>query len=201
MQVIDCQQGTDEWYRARMGIPTASMFAAVMAKRGPRGGIAKTRTTYMHKLAGEIITGEPMDNYSNAHMDRGKANESEARDLYAFVQDTEPVEIGFVVNGNCGASPDSFVSMAGLLEVKDCLPHIQIARLLDASLPPEHKPQVQGQLMVTEREWCDFMSHSRGMPPLIVRVPRDEEYIQQIRASVDQFVAELARLVEWIKVM
>ena len=201
MQVIDCQQGTDEWYRARMGIPTASMFAAVMAKRGPRGGLAKTRTTYMHKLAGEICTGEAMESYSNPNMDRGKERESEARDLYAFLREVEPVQVGFILNGNCGCSPDGLVGDDGMVEIKDALPHIQIARLLDGCLPSEHKAQCQGQLLVAERQWVDFISHSRGLPPLIVRVERDEEYIRTIRDDVAQFVAELARLVEWIKVM
>ena len=83
----DIEQGTPEWLEMRKGLPTASMFKEVMAKKGPRGGIPKGRQTYMYKLAGEIISGEPMDNYTNFNMDRGSENESEARDLYAFLRD------------------------------------------------------------------------------------------------------------------
>ena len=155
----------------------------------------------MYKLAGEIISGEPMDNYVNANMDRGSERESEARDLYAFLRDVEPVQVGFIRNGNCGASPDALVADDGMVEIKDALAHIQIARLLNGELPPEHKAQCQGQLMVSQRQWVDFMSHSRGLPPLIVRVERDEAYIAGLKIDVEEFVGELDALVAKIRSM
>ena len=72
MQILTCDQGSEEWFAARMGIPTASQFATVMAK-GRSGGDSKTRATYMRKLAGEVLTGKPMDSFCNAHTDRGHA--------------------------------------------------------------------------------------------------------------------------------
>jgi hypothetical protein len=83
LQIIDCEQGSVDWYAARLGVPTASRFATVMAK-GKQGGESLTRKEYLLKLAGEIVTGEPMDNYVSPHMERGKVLEDEARDLYAF---------------------------------------------------------------------------------------------------------------------
>ena len=197
----DIEQGTPEWLEIRKGLPTASMFKEVMAKKGPRGGIPKGRQTYMYKLAGEIISGEPMDNYVNANMDRGSERESEGRDLYAFLRDVEPVQVGFIRNGNCGASPDALVADDGMVEIKDALAHIQIARLLNGELPPEHKAQCQGQLMVSQRQWVDFMSHSRGLPPLIIRVERDEAYIAGLKIDVEKFVGELDALVAKIRSM
>jgi hypothetical protein len=85
-----------------------------------------------------------------------------------------------------------------MLEVKDALAHIQIARLLKGELPSEHKAQCQGQLMVAEREWLDFMSHCRGIAPLIIRVERDEKYIAGLRIDVNDFVDELDALVKKI---
>lgn len=199
MEVFDIQQGTPEWLAVRAGLPTSSKFADVIAKKGPRGGIPKGRQTYMYKLAGEIITGDPMDTYTNAHMDRGSEREAESRNLYAFLRDVEVCEVGFIKNGNCGASPDGLVGDSGMWENKDALAHIQIERLLKNELPSEHKAQCQGQLMVAEREWVDFMSHCRGLPPLIVRVYRDEDYITELRAGVDMFVDELNELVEKIR--
>lgn len=200
MQVFDeLEQNTPEWLQVRAGIPTASCFHEVCMKPGPRGGLPKGRITYMRKLAGEIITGRPMDNYVSRDMERGKENEAEARALYAMLHDVEPKQIGFVKNGNCGASPDSLVGNDGLLEIKDAAPHIQIERLLDGRVPNEHKAQVQGQLMVSQRNWCDFMSHCRGMPPLIVRVERDEAFIAALRVDINEFVDELNELVEHIR--
>lgn len=202
----DIEQNSDEWLALRAGVPTSSEFAKIMAKPGPRGG-TKTpemlgRKRLLWRLAGEIMTGEPEETYRGPAMERGKANEAEARDLYALLNDVEPEQVGFIRNGNCGCSPDSLLNDDGLLEIKDAKPSIQIERLLEGNkLPPEHKAQVQGQLLVSERAWCDFMSHSRGMPPLIVRVERDEEYIAELRAAVDKFVAELEQLVKWLRAM
>lgn len=196
MEIISCEQGTPEWFAARAGIPTASMFATVMAK-----GEGKTRTTYMHKLAGEIITGEPMESYSNAHMERGKEMEAEARDTYAFVHSVKPEQVGFIRSGDKGCSPDSLIGDVGMCEVKTKLPHLQIEVLLRGGCPPEHKAQCQGNLWVAEREWIDFVSYWPKMPLHVARVTRDEEYITALSEAVSAFNAELADLVSRIRAM
>ena len=80
-----------------------------------------------------------------------------------------------------------------MLEIKDAIPHIQLARLENGTLPPEHRWQVIGQLLVTERDWVDFMSHSRGIKPFIIRVHRKDvqDELQQLREGIDKFCAEL----------
>lgn len=197
----DVEQGSDAWRKLRAGLPTASEFSDVVAKVGPKGGIPKGRQKLLWRLAGEILTGEPEDTYQNADMQRGKDREQEARDWYAFDQDCEPKQVAFIRNGNCGCSPDSVIGEAGLLEIKDAKPSIQIERLIAGTLPSEHRAQCQGQLMVSGRQWVDFLSHSRGLPPLLIRVARDEEYITELRAGVDRFVAELEVLVKWLRAM
>ena len=151
MQIIDCEQGSPEWFAARAGIPTASQFATVMAS-GRGGAESKTRRTYMLKLAGEIITGDPMDSFSNAHTERGHEMEPEARNFYAFRHDVDPQLIGFIRNGNAGASPDSLIGENGLLEIKTKLPHLLIDVTLRGEFPTDHKAQCQGQLWIAERE-------------------------------------------------
>lgn len=198
MIVLDCEQGSSEWFAARLGIPTASMFATVMAS-GRGGGESKTRKTYMNKLAGERITGEPAEAYTNHHMERGQIMEAEARDLYAFMRDVDPVKVGFVRTDIAGASPDSLIGDNGLLEIKTKLPHLHIDCLIANRLPPDHVAQVQGQLLVCEREWCDFVSYWPKMPPLIVRVERDEKYIDKLASEVLQFADELDELEQTIR--
>jgi hypothetical protein len=199
MDIIDCEQGTEEWFKARMGIPTASEFSTILAK-GKDGGKSVGRATYMMKLAGEILTGEPMEAYSNVHMERGKLLEDEARDGYAFMRNVDPTRVGFVRNGNRGCSPDSLIGDNGGLEIKTALPHIQIDRLIKGTLPAEHRAQVQGNIWLCEREWWDFVSYcSPRLPLLIVRVPRDDGYIANLAGAVDQFNAELAATVERIR--
>ncbi|AXV15079.1 exonuclease [Neorhizobium sp. SOG26] len=194
MQVFIFEQGEDEWFQARLGIPTASKFATVMAK-----GEGKTRSEYMRKLAGEIITGEVAEGFTNGHMERGKVMEDEARETYAFIESAEIVRVGFIRNGNKGASPDSLVGTNGGLEIKTALPHIQIDRLERNRLPPEHVAQVQGNLWLSEREWWDFVSYWPRLPMLTVRVYRDEDYIKNMAGEIDRFNDELAALVERIR--
>jgi len=198
MQIINCEQGTEEWYRARAGMPTASEFATVMAS-GRGGGESKTRRTYMLTLAGEILTGEPAESYSNAHMERGKMMEEEARDWYAFQHNVEPERVGFIVNGPKGCSPDSLIGTEGMLEIKTALPHILIEKLLKGEFSPEHKAQCQGALWVAEREWIDLETYWPRLPPLVVRAQRDELYIAAMAKAVDEFNEELAELVEQVR--
>lgn len=200
MEIFDCAQGSPEWFAARAGIPTASEFHTVMAK-GKDGGDSKTRKTYMLKLAGEILTGEPMDSYSNGHMERGKEQEPDARNLYAFMHDCEPQVVGFIRNGAKGASPDSLIGADGGLEIKTALPHIQVERLLANICPSEHRAQVQGNIWIAEREWWDFASFCPKLPLFTIRVHRDDEYIAKLSAAVDQFNDELAEAIERIRRM
>lgn len=193
-EIINCEQGTPEWHQARCGIPTASEFATILAKGRGGKGESKTRRTYMLKLIGERMTGAPAENYTNHHMDRGHAMEDDARQEYAFMTDNVPELVGFIRNGDVGASPDSLVGNDGLTEIKSKLPHLQLEVLLADVLPPEHKAQVQGQLWVAEREWCDFVSYWPGLPLFIKRVYREESYIQALQVEVRRFLDELASL-------
>lgn len=194
----DIEQGTEAWLRLRAGIPTASAFSAILAS-GRGGGESKTRQTLLYKLAGERLTGEPAENYTNGYMDRGHAMEDEARQHYAFVRDCEPKRVGFIRNGVCGCSPDALVSDAGMLEIKTASPHILIPLLLKGEAPPEHKAQLQGNLMVAEREWIDLIVYYSKMKPLIIRTYRDEGYISELRNAVDLFDLELRKLCERLK--
>lgn len=194
VEIIDCDQGSPEWYAARLGIPTASRFADILAK-----GDGRMRSRYLRDLAGEILTGELADSYSNAHMERGHQMEDDARSLYAFIMDQEPVQVGFVRDGRKGASPDSLIGEDGGLEIKTALPAIQIERLQRGTLPPEHRAQVQGAIWVTGRRWWHFVSYWPKLPPLIVRVERDEEYIAHLAKAVEAFNSELDALVDSIR--
>jgi hypothetical protein len=174
------------------------MFGTVMAS-GRGGGESVTRKTYMMKLAGEIITGDPMENYSNGHMERGKEMEDEARSLYAFMTGADPQRVGFVRNGPKGCSPDSLLGSDGVLEVKTKLAHLTIECLLRDDFPPEHKAQCQGALWVSERDWVDIAVYWPKLPLFTKRAYRDTEYITKLAGAVDQFNDELAHMVERIK--
>jgi hypothetical protein len=195
----DIEQGSDRWFGVRMGIPTASSFHTVLAK-GKEGGRSITRDDYMRKLAGEILTEEPApEGYSNGFMDRGKLLEPDARAMFAFIHDVEPEIVGFVRNGRKGASPDSLIGTDGGLEIKTAIPAVQVGRLQGNRVPPEYVAQVQGSLWVSERDHWWFMSYCPKLPPLILRVGRDDTYIAKLSAAVDAFNDELDSLVNSIR--
>lgn len=195
IEIYRGDQGTEEWKRIRSGIPTASEFATVLAK-GRGGGESKTRRTYLLKLAGERLTGEPAESYSNGHMERGKAIEAEARDAYAFMRDADYEQVGFIRNGNAGCSPDGLIGDDGMVEIKTKLPHLQLEVLLANELPAEHVAQCQGALWIAEREWLDFVSYWPRLPLFTVRVQRDEAYIARLKIEVADFNSELDAIIK-----
>lgn len=198
IEVFDCEQNSPEWFELRRGLITASEFHTVMAQ-GRGGGDAKTRREYMLKLMGERLTGDPMYRYRNDHMDRGHEQEAEARDMYVFLTDLEPKAVGFIKNGDVGCSPDSLVGDDGILEIKTKLAHLQLDILLGETVPSSHMAQIQGQLWVAERQWCDFVAYCPRLPLFTKRVYRDERYIEGIKKSVDLFEREMATLLEKIQ--
>lgn len=198
MEIVNCPQGTPDWYQARCGLPTASEFATILAK-GKSGAESKTRRSYLLRLAGELLTGEPADTFSNYHMERGKALEDEARALYTFMADAELQQVGFIRNAGKGCSPDALVGSDGALEIKTKLPALLLDLILRDEFPPDHKAQTQGVLWVGEREWIDLFCYWPNLPPFIKRAHRDEAYIAELATAVDQFNHELANVVETIR--
>jgi hypothetical protein len=193
IEVFNCDQGSPEWIACRLGIPTASKFATILAK-GKDGGASKTRREYLFKLLGERVTGEQMYSYQNDHMERGKDMEDEARRLYAFREDVEPERVGFIRNHGAGCSPDSLIGNDGMVEIKTKLAHIQVELLVTGNMPSEHTAQLQGQLWIAEREWVDFVSYWPKTPPFIKRIYRDEPYITALAKAVEVFLSELATM-------
>jgi hypothetical protein len=195
LTIYDCAQGSPEWFDCRKGIPTASEFSTVLAK-GRGGGESLTRRKYLLTLAAQLLTGDIVQAWEgNEHTERGKAMEDEARQFYAFQRDADPALVGFMRRGRAGCSPDSLIGENGLLEIKTKLPHLHLDVLDKGELPSEHVAQVQGQLWISGRDWCDFVSYWPKLPVFIKRVPRDELYIASLAQAVADFNGELDAIV------
>ena len=199
----DCEQGCEDWFAARLGIPTASMFKTVMAS-GKDGGESKTRSEYMRKLVGERITGTVQEGYRGAAMERGNGMEAELRGLYSLISGNEPQLVGFfkrkMPSGYfIGASPDSLVGKHGALEIKSAAPHILIDILRADKVPPEHMPQVQGSMLVGGFGFVDLAIGYRGMPMFRRTVERDDAYIKKLTDALDAFNEELDKLERWVR--
>ena len=195
MKIIECVQGTPEWFAARCGIPSASNFDKIICADGKP---SKQREKYMRQLAGETITGIAEETYQNGVMLRGKEMEAEAKELYRLISGLEVVEVGFCLAEGFGASPDGLVAEKGCLELKCPILATQVGYLLDNKLPIEYFQQTQGQLLVTGREWCDFLSYYPGLNPLLIRVTRDEKFLATLEPELNKFIAELKEVIKKI---
>lgn len=193
MQIIDCEQGSPEWYAARVGVITASRFHDVLA-----GGAGLVRMKYMRQLAGEIVRGIKMDSFTNKYTERGNEYEPEALELYSLETGNKPEICGFMVENGIGFSPD-FLVEDGTGEIKTRSADLQIELIYKDTVPPEHRAQIQGGLMVSDRKFCDFVSHCPGLPLFRKRVFRDEQYILTLRMAIATFQKELASMVQFIE--
>lgn len=182
-------QGSTEWLMLRLGRPTASEFHRLVT---PTGKPSSQADGYCNRLLGELILGRPLEQDVFPWMERGKLLEDNARKFYELDRGIDTDTAGFCTtdDGLIGASPDAFVGEDGLLEIKCPSPDVHVGYLLDAARGPDAKymPQVQGQLLVTDRAWVDIVSYHPEMPAAIVRVTRDEKFIGILREELKKFL-------------
>lgn len=197
LEICEAEQNSPEWFEFRRGIPSASKFQCLLANSADRKG----RRTYLYDLAGEVISGECAESYTNQFMERGKVMEGEARDWYVFDTDADLDRVGAVRSSFLGAvcSPDSLIGKDGGLEIKTRMARLQLELLESGQLPNEHKAQVQGAMWILGRQWWDFVSYSPKIRPFKVRVQRDDAYIATLAVAVREFNEELKALVERFK--
>lgn len=181
---IDCIQGDPVWTDVRLGIATASNFDKIITNGGKKSGQWEK---YARELLVEITLGVPVDGASSGFMQRGVTLERKARAFYELERDVDVELVGFVLRDDrrSGCSPDGLVETNGLLEIKCPAAATHIGYLLDGGI--DYKAQVQGQLWVCEREWCDTVSHHPDLPDALVRTPRDEVFIAALATYVDHF--------------
>ncbi len=189
-------QRSEEWFLRRLGIPTASEFDKIITPK--EGRLSAQAAKYMHWLLAEQMLGRLIESeYQSEYMRIGQEGEDQAIDAYEFLsgETTEPG--GFITtdDGLVGCSPDRIVGEDGLLEMKIPAPQTHIGYLLSPDLLKEEKRvQVQGQLYVSGREWCDLVSCRLPLPTVVKRVYRDEPYIDKMQQALDAFCATMQDL-------
>lgn len=207
MKANELQEG-DAWMLARVGAFTASRASDLMART--KTGPSASRANLLSLLAVERLTGQPVETYSNAAMQRGIELEAEARDAYSFQTGNIVQEVGYVPHPTierAGCSPDGLCGDMGLVELK--VPS-SMAKHLDAlrtgSHAQEYAWQLQHQLWVTGREWVDAVSYDPRFPDglqlVITKVFRNEEAIINLRDSViaaDREVQAMVRELEALR--
>lgn len=188
MIIIDAQQGSYEWLKSRLGIPTASQFHRLVTpkKLEPSAQIKD----YAAQLLAEWITGEPLDDADarSQFMERGSDLEAEAIANYEFDTMTEARRVGFVKrdDGRAGCSPDLLIGDDGGADIKCRSAHKHVAALLD----PESERtathlQLQGCMWICERQWWDVYGYNPAFPRSQIRVERDDRIIGAIDGAVN----------------
>jgi hypothetical protein len=193
MKTYSCPQYSKTWWSVRRGVPTASEFSRIFTASGD---LSRQSVAYIEELVAARVNPDT-DYYAGGYvsdaMQRGKALEPEARAEYDLRND--PVtQVGFCVtdDGRFGCSPDGLVGGNGLLELKCPLPATHERYLRKGVLPTKYRPQVHGQLLVTGRKWCDFVSYCPGSKTLCVRVYPDA-YTLALRGALETMYRTYAK--------
>ena len=206
-------QRTEDWYAARLGKATASRFKDAIAtkkqtekqkKEGLPGDPMQAQLDYMTELVVERLTGQRVQKYVTAAMQWGD-HEPAARTAYERITGRIVEETGFVAHDTlmAGCSPDGLIDWDGLIEIKCPFNTANHIETLLNGMPSDHIPQVQGQMWITGREWCDFVSYDPRMPEAlqlhVQRIQRDEAFIADLERRVTSFLAEVGNQVEALR--
>jgi hypothetical protein len=198
------EQRTEEWFAARLGKVTASKVADVLAKT--KTGVSASRANYLSDLVVERLTGQQAEFYQNEAMQWGTETEPQARMAYEAYKNVLVDEEGFIDHptiANFGCSPDGLIGVDGLIEIKCPNSKTHIDTLLSGKAPSKYIPQMQTQMAVTGRQYCDFVSFDPRLPEdlqlFVVRVNRDDEYIANLEEEVVAFLNEVEETVTKLK--
>lgn len=158
-----------------------------------------TAQTAIRTLAAERITGHVEYVHPTFDMQRGHDDEPYAREAYAAHKGVQVAEVGFMTleteSYKIGFSPDGLVGDDGLIEIKSRKPHSHLATILAGRPPAYNLAQMQTGMFVTDREWCDYVSFSAGLPLYVKRVYWDADWFKIIPEVATQFETNIASIV------
>jgi hypothetical protein len=210
MRIVECQQYDSVWWDIRRGVPTCSAFGKILT---PKGALSASWKKYAYLLIAEKFdayydVGEEYQDaafggegsYQSESMEVGSLREPKAKGLYEILHGVTPVDVGFIFadGDRYGGSPDALVGEDGCLEVKSPQGKTHIEYLLGEDVPDKYRPQCHGHLIVTGREWCDFMSFVPGFPDFIVRVVPDD-YTAALKSALEEFCDKYAAMLATVE--
>lgn len=191
----DIQQNSEEWFALRTGKFTASTFKDLFMSKTTQG-----YQDAIYKVAFERLTNESPESYTNEWMQRGTELEPEARAWYEFEKDVKVLNGGFFeYNDWIGASPDGLVGEDGLLEIKCPKYSTLMNYLINKELPKNYYYQVHGQMLVTDRQWCDFIAYHPKLPRLVLRIERDKEVDKEILDKLFEGIKKVESIINKLK--
>lgn len=197
--IDDIAQGTPEWHLMHGSVPSASCFDKIITTTGK---VSAQRKDYMCQLAGVRVFEVYEDTFKSTHMQTGIEREQAAKDLYQVITGSPLHDVGFCYfdeRRDRGCSPDALIGNGGVLEVKSPMLKTHVKYLLAGKLPTAYFCQVQGGLYITGHKWAHFMSFFPDAEPLILKVERDQQFIDKLDKAITDFNIELAMMVRKLK--
>jgi putative phage-type endonuclease len=195
----EIEQGSDEWLEIRRGLLTASVIGQLITPGTIKPASNDKSRALLAQLAAERITGQTDTVFVNDDMMRGTLHEPYARDKYAEHNGVDVQEVGFVIRDEwgirLGASPDGLVGEDGGIEIKCPRAKTHIQTILSGQVPAHNMAQVQATLLVTGREWWDFISFSAGLPMFTKRVTLDPKWRDSIITAATTAEHEIGSMV------
>ncbi len=190
MIIHDCIQNSPEWDQMRAGIPTASAFSRIITTKGE---FSDSMKDYAIILAAEAYTNAPVEEWrGNRDSERGHRLEPDARKEYNFNRSETVAKIGFVTNDSqtYGCSPDGLVGDDGMTEFKCLLEKAHVKAIMHYNETGKaymtYHQQIQGQMMVCERDWCDLFFFHPTLPCFMVRQHADPEFQSNLLFALDE---------------
>lgn len=201
----ELEQRTDEWFKARLGMVTASRVYEVVGKTSS-GGYSSSRANYMTDLILEKITGKQVEKFSSQAMEWGTEKENDALNVYGFHSSNNVNLCGFIRHNEidgAGASPDGLIGEEGLVEIKCPNSATHLKTLLNGKIAKKYILQMQFQMACTGRKWCDFVSYDPrfegNMTIFIKKVDRDDKLIDGLNKEVLLFINEMDEKIKKLK--
>jgi hypothetical protein len=194
----DVTQYSEKYDRLRLGIPTSSNFHKIIT---PQGKPSKQWREYACVLIAERILQQKIEFYNSPAMERGLIVEAEAADWYEFDHDVTVQKVGFITDDDhtMGCSPDRLVGDDGLLEIKAPLPHTQVEYWISGEISERFRPQLQGQLYISQRSWVEIVCWHDVLPKLVMRVEPDEKFIEALDRELLIFNYFIDRVMDKIR--
>lgn len=205
-EIIEVDQGTDEWFAARAGLLTGSIASAVYA-----APTTAARADAKLQMAVERITGAAqIDGFTNKHIERGHDMEPMCRIAVEAAHKVVLLETGFLRHKTLpiGCSLDGHVNdFQKLAELKCPKSTTHVKYLQGGKLPAEYRWQVIHNLYVTGAQSCIFASYDDRVPEglelfSIEVFAKDlpmEEYERDMKAFLAEVDALQAQLLEMQK--
>lgn len=203
MKILDLQQRSEEWFKARLGVITGSRAIGVFRSNN---------LTLVDEMIAERMTQSVEESFTSKAMEHGVLFEPEALKSYNERTKNSAQEVGFCVHDKydwLAVSPDALIFRdniaVGAVEIKCPSSKKHIEYIRQNKMPNEYKHQIFHYFIVIDTlqflDFCSYDPRNRDLNTHIVRVTREEirEELENVFANYMKFYSKLCKYEEEIR--